>query len=137
MSRSISLVLAFAALTALTLSACADDDPAGGGEPDARTFPDAAPLPDAPPPPDATPPPSPDAAIALACTSEEITPLAQCAAENCASGGGGDIQTCLLTNCTLLLLGLSSDCQACLASAASQDFTLIAATCIDGPTLPQ
>lgn len=98
--------------------------------------PDAAPvvidarvvIPDAP----AT---TPDAAIALACTIEELTPIFTCVQTSCAM----DLTlTCITTRCGLLVLGLSPSCRTCvLTGLTSGDIATTTAACISGlPTPP-
>jgi hypothetical protein len=99
--------------------------------------PDAAPIViDAPPVviPDA-PATTPDAAIALACTIEELTPIFTCVQTSCAM----DLTlTCITTRCGLLVLGLSPSCRTCvLTGLTSGDIATTTAACISGlPTIP-
>lgn len=83
-----------------------------------------------------------DAAIALACTLEEITPIAQCAYENCLGGIGLDagvdttqIATCIATNCFAELLSLSPGCLQCITSGVGGDLTSLLGQCT-GLALP-
>lgn len=95
------------------------------GVPDAAAVPDAAPV--------------ADAGFSVACTVEELQPIAECAAEACADlldlDAGIDptaLATCLFTNCGAELLALSPSCGECLTSAASGSLEELIATCTSG-----
>ena len=78
---------------------------------------------------------TPDAAITLACTIEELTPIFTCVQTSCAM----DLTlTCITTRCGLLVLGLSPSCRTCvLTGLTSGDIATTTAACIAGlPTPP-
>ena len=98
--------------------------------------PDAAPIAiDANVLPLDAPPPAPDAAIALACTIDELTPIFTCIQTSCAM----DLTlACITTRCGILVLGLSPSCRTCvLTGLTSGDIAATTAACISGlPTPP-
>ena len=61
----------------------------------------------------------------LACTTDEILSIGQCALENCAEGGEfdiGQILTCTITSCFLEILQLSPECRECLLGLSTGGF---------------
>lgn len=146
------------ALALAFVPACDDSGDGGaGGAADARAsaFPDAAAIPDARP--DA-PPVAPTAdgggTGLLACSIEEVTPLFQCAFEECVDlpdptmlpdGGVGlpsfdlaEFGTCAALSCGSELFGLSPGCQRCLLGAFAGGATGALDGCVSGglPELP-
>jgi predicted small lipoprotein YifL len=64
----------------------------------------------------------------LACSFQELQPLFACAQQQCST----DLSpTCVLTNCGVLLLGLSPTCQQCVLALA-MDPSSAGASCISG-----
>jgi hypothetical protein len=119
------------------LGAC-DDAGVQASDVDAMVIeePDAA-----PPPPDAAPPdaePAPDAIVSLACSLDEVQPLAECALENCQDVAGDTEQllTCLAFRCAGEFITLSPQCLECALAAASGDTAAILQACLNGPQLP-
>lgn len=95
----------------------------------------------------------------FACTLEELTPIFECAQMACvmlpdASIGlpdGGvpeaglpdasvpdpaELASCILTNCGLLIFGVSGDCRGCLLAGVSMDLDVIAMSCAPGVPVP-
>ena len=78
---------------------------------------------------------TPDAAITLACTIAELTPIFTCVQTSCAM----DLTlACITTRCGILVLGLSPSCRTCvLTGLTSGDIATTTAACISGlPTPP-
>jgi len=84
-----------------------------------------------------------DGGIALACTSEEILPIVECAADNCVmlpEGGLLDaslpdpsaLVACILRNCALLVLGVSSGCRECIIAGVGMNLDEIRMSCVSG-----
>ena len=143
-----------------------DDDPRGmdaavstDGGGDAAITPDAATTPDAGPADAGSTDagmdggPVGDGGPSFACTLEELTPIAECAAAACVSlpeggipEGGiaadaslpdpGELATCILTSCGTLLLGVSADCRTCLIAGVGMDIDEITMRCTDGIAIP-
>ncbi len=97
----------------------------------------------------------------LACTLEELSPIFDCASAECVMlpdaslpdaslDGGipdvslpdaslpdpGELATCILTNCGLLVFGVSSSCRGCLLAGVGMDLGEIGAACAPGVPLP-
>ena len=156
MSKLVRLGLVMALALAF-VPACDDsgDGGPGGGSADARVsvFVDAPSAPDARPDAPPVAPGSDGGTGLLACSIEEVTPLFQCAFEECVTlpdpgalpdGGGlpsfdiGELGTCAIANCGSMLLGLSPSCQRCLLGAFAGGTTGALEGCISGglPELP-
>jgi len=114
--------------------------------------------------PDTSMPPM-DGAI-LACTLEELTPIFECAREACimlpdvglpdvsipdgSLDGGipdvglpdvglpdpGELATCILTNCGILVFGVSGECRGCLLAGVGMDLDEIRMSCAPGLPVP-
>ena len=86
--------------------------------------------------------------IMLACTVEELMPIAQCAADNCImlpeGGIGGDaalpdpgaLAACIIGNCGGLLLGVSPACRNCLIAGVGMNIDEITMQCASGLPMP-
>ncbi len=99
----------------------------------------------------------------FACTLEELTPIFECAQMACVMlpdasiglpDGGleagvpeaglpdasrpdpGELATCILTNCGLLVFGVSGGCRGCLLAGVGMDLETIAMSCAPGVPLP-
>jgi hypothetical protein len=72
----------------------------------------------------------------VACQIDEVQPILECGFESCAmSASAAEIGTCMLTNCGLLFLTISSECRGCLLSAISMDLTMISSACLTATTM--
>lgn len=109
-------------------------------------------APDSAPPVDSATPPA-DAPL-IACTLEEIQPIVECASDACVMlpdaglpGGDaslpdaslpdpGELATCIVTNCGVLVFGVSPECRGCLLAGVSMDLETIASSCAPGVMLP-
>ena len=126
------------ALGALVLVACSSDPevPAPPVDDDPGTAPAPAPAPNPEPNPEPEPEPEPDPGGGndlLACSYEDLSPVIDCAIDNCAGdfdidpGSGGmpgdlgdfdmdEIGVCVASNCALEILGLPTECKECVLS---------------------
>lgn len=75
-----------------------------------------------------------DGGISLACSIQELTPVFTCAQTACASD---PTLTCVLSNCGLLLFGLSPSCRQCVVTGlTSGDLATTLAACVTGVPTP-
>jgi hypothetical protein len=118
----------------------------GGGVRDGRTGVDARPSADGS---STDAPPAGDGGLSFACSLEELTPIAECARDNCVMlpDGGvgpdaslpdpGELAGCILTSCGTLLIGVSPECRNCLIAGVGMNLEEIAMACANGlPMLP-
>ena len=75
--------------------------------------------------------------IMTACTLEEVSPIFQCGLDNCTMvTSASEIAACLLTNCGLLLLGVSPGCRECMLAGLTTDLGAITDSCVSGLPTP-
>lgn len=67
-----------------------------------------------------------------ACTTQELNPLAACAAANCADTPPADLGTCVLGKCGVEFGAISPGCRTCLASQLGKPLDEIVAACTAG-----
>ncbi|MBW2462859.1 MAG: DUF3626 domain-containing protein [Deltaproteobacteria bacterium] len=87
----------------------------------------------------------------LACTLDELSPILECASSACVMlpdaslsdasldaslPDPGELATCILTNCGLLVFGVSTSCRGCLLAGVGMDLGEIGAACAPGLPLP-
>ena len=146
---AVSKTLSFVAIAALCAVGCSST-PSTGGAPDAASSSVDAPTASIDAPvshidatvarADATPihfdatpiqidaAPPVDAIVSLACSTQDITPILQCAATNCATML---TVACVEQNCALDFIELPTGCQQCLIGAASGgSLSAAAASCV-------